>query len=148
MALNRDSFITKLASLQSLLPFGKTLPPEAFVLAWESFPAQAKEELTDAAITWAMTKLLNDPEQHKELPIHMRLHRMLYRYANLSTSSLTIGPVPMGWRLKVDPYRLPPVDAPPPVSEAALVAAGELPAYDGPRHAPGGVLAQLQQGRP
>jgi len=146
MTLNRDSFITKLASLQALLPFAKNLPPEAFVLAWESFPAQAKQELTDQALTWAIAKLLQDPEQHKELPLHLRLHRMLYQYTNLSTSGLTIGPVPMGWRLKVDPHRLPPVDAPPPVSEAALVAAGELPAHDGPRHAPAGVLAQLQQG--
>jgi hypothetical protein len=91
-----------------------------------------------------MAKLLSDPEQHKELPIHMRLHRMLYSYTNLSTSGLTIGPVPMGWRLKVDPHRLPPVDAPPPLSEAEQVAAGSLPAYDGPRHDQSGLLSQLQ----
>jgi hypothetical protein len=145
MTLNRNAFIEKLACLQSLLPFAKTLPPEAFALAWESFPAQAKEELTDQALTWAMTKLLNDPEQHKELPIHLRLHRMLYQYTNTSAAGLTIGPVPMGWRLKVDPRRLPPVDAPPPLSEAEMVAAGSLPAYDGPRHSPNGVLAKLQQ---
>ncbi len=147
MTLSRDFFIDTLTALQSLLPFAKALPPQAFVLAWESFPAQAKEELTNEALTWAMGKLLNDPEQHKELPIHLRLHRMLYDYTNLSTAGLTIGPVPMGWRLKVDPLRLPPVDAPPPVSEAALVAAGQLPAHDGPRHSPNGVLARLEAGQ-
>jgi hypothetical protein len=146
MALERNHFIKTLEGLQALLPFAKALPPAAFILAWESFPADAKEELTNKALDWAMTKLLNDPEQHKELPIHMRLHRMLYQYTNLSTSGLTIGPVPMGWRLKVDPHRLPPVDAPPPLSEAEQVAAGSLAAHDGPRHARGGVLAQLQQG--
>ena len=145
MALNRDLFIKTLSGLQALLPFAKALPPEAFMLAWESFPAQAKEELTNESLTWAMAKLLNDPEQHKELPVHLRLHRMLYSYANLSTSGLTIGPVTMGWRLKVDPKCLPPVDAPPPVSQSDLVATGELPNYDGPRHSPNGVLARLEQ---
>ena len=147
MALNRSLFIKTLSGLQALLPFAKALPPEAFMLAWESFPAQAKEELTDEALTWAMAKLLNDPEQHKELPIHLRLHRMLYSYTNLSTAGLTIGPVPMGWRLKVNPLCLPPVDAPPPLSEAALVATGQLPAHDGPRHSPNGVLARLEAGQ-
>ncbi len=147
MTLSRDFFIDTLTALQSLLPFAKALPPQAFVLAWESFPAQAKEELTNEALTWAMGKLLNDPEQHKELPIHLRLHRMLYQYTNLSTAGLTIGPVPMGWRLKVDPLCLPPVDAPPPLSEADLVAAGQLPAHDGSRHSPNGVLARLEAGQ-
>lgn len=146
MALSRNYFIDTLTALQSLLPFAKPLPPQAFVLAWESFPDQAKQELTDDALQWAMGKLLNDPEQHKELPIHLRLHRILYSYTNLSTAGLTIGPVPMGWRLKVDPLRLPPVDAPPPVSEADLVAAGQLPSHDGPRHSPNGVLARLEAG--
>lgn len=146
MALDRNHFIKTLEGLQALLPFAKPLPPSAFMLAWESFPADAKQELTNKALDWAVGKLLQDPEAHKELPLPLRLHRMLYSYTNLSTAGLTIGPVLMGWRLKVDPHRLPPVDAPPPLSEAEQVAAGSLPAYDGPRHAPGGVLAQLQQG--
>ena len=146
MRLSVAHFTETLRGLQGLMPFAKPLSESAFLLAWASFPDQAKEELTNDALTWAAAKLVQDPEAHKELPLHMRLHRMVYSYTNLSTSGLTIGPVPMGWRLKVDPHRLPPVDAPPPLSEAEQVAAGCLPAYDGPRHAPGGVLAQLQQG--
>jgi len=144
MTLSAEYFVETLRGLQGLLPFAKPLSEAAFLLAWASFPEQAKAELTNEALTWAAAKLLQDPEQHKELPIPLRLHRMLYAYTNLSTSGLTIGPVPMGWRLQVAPHNLPPVDAPPAISEAEQVAAGTLPAYDGPRHAPGGVLAQLQ----
>ena len=144
MTVSAEYFIETLRGLQGLLPFAKPLSEASFLLAWSSFPEQAKAELTNEALTWAAAKLLQDPDQHKELPIPLRLHRMLYSYANLSTTGLTIGPVPMGWRLKVDPLCLPPVDALPPVSEAALVAAGQLPAHDGPRHSPNGVLARLQ----
>ena len=147
MTLSVAHFTETLRGLQGLMPFAKPLSESAFLLAWASFPDQAKGELTDASLTWAAAKLVQDPEAHKELPLHMRLHRMLYSYANLSTTGLTIGPVLMGWRLKVNPLCLPPVDAPPPVSEAALVAAGQLPAHDGPRHSPNGVLARLEAGQ-
>ena len=147
MTLSVAHFTETLRGLQGLMPFAKPLSESAFLLAWASFPDQAKEELTDDALTWAAAKLVQDPEAHKELPLHMRLHRMLYQYTNLSTAGLTIGPVPMGWRLTVNPLCLPPVDAPPPVSEAALVAAGQLPAHDGPRHSPNGVLARLEAGQ-
>jgi hypothetical protein len=140
MTLSVAHFTETLRGLQGLMPFAKPLSESAFLLAWASFPVQAKQELTPAMLTYAAAQLLMDPAPDKERPAHLSLLRYVYRNES--------GHPRLDWGLKEDlQQRMANSGAfnPDPVSEFALAAAGELPAYDGPRHAPGGVLAQLQQ---
>ena len=142
MTLSAEYFVETLRGLQGLLPFAKPLSEAAFLLAWASFPEQAKSELTPNMLTYAAAQLLMDPNPDKEKPVHLALLRYLYRNES--------GHPRLDWGLKEDLAQRMANSGrfnPDPISEAALLAAGTLPAYDGPRHSPGGILAQLQQGR-
>lgn len=139
--ITQQQFNQTMKGLYGLLPFAKNIPPESANLAWVSFPDQAKRQFTQEILDYAAGQLLMDPDPDKEKPPHLALLRYVYRNEN--------GQPNLDWGLKQDlPQRMAKAGQfnPEPKSEAALVAAGELPAYDGPRHAPGGVLAQLQQG--
>ena len=141
MALTADTFCRTLQGIQSLMPYGKTLNEAALLIAWQTLPNNVRQQLTPAMLAYAAGQYLQDPEPPKDQPIHLSLLRYLYRLEN--------GRPNYEWGLKQDlPQRMANDGRfnPEPVSEAALVAAGELPAHDGLRHAPAGVLAQLRQG--
>ena len=142
MTLSADTFCRTLQGIQSLMPYGKTLNEAALLIAWQTLPNNVRQQLTPAMLAYAAGQYLQDPEPPKDQPVHLVLLRYLYRLEN--------GRPNYEWGLKLDLQQRMASDGrfnPEPVSEAALVAAGELPAHDGPRHAPAGVLAQLQQGK-
>jgi hypothetical protein len=143
MELTAETFCRTLQGIQSLMPYGKTLNEAALLIAWTTLPHNVRNQLTSEMLAYAAGQYLQDPEPPKDQPVHLALLRYLYRLEN--------GRPNYEWGLKLDlPQRMAGDGRffPEPVSEAALVAAGELFAHDGPRHAPAGVLAQLQQGRP
>ena len=141
MALSADTFCRTLQGIQSLMPYGKTLNEAALLIAWQTLPNNVRQQLTSEMLAYAAGQYLQDPEPPKDQPIHLALLRYLYRLEN--------GRPNYQWGLKQDLQQRMASDGrfhPETVSEAALVAAGELPAHDGPRHAPAGVLAQLNGG--
>lgn len=138
MTLNAKDFARTIIGVQTLLPFGKKLPEEALLLAWATLPRSARQQLTSEMLVYAAGQFLQDPEPPKDQPVHLALLRYLYRLEN--------GRPNYQWGLKEDLYARMASDGrffPDPVSEAAMVAAGQLPAHDGPRHSPDGVLARL-----
>ena len=142
MTITAEIFVRTLNGMQQLLPFGKRLDEAALLLAWQTLPATAKEQLTTGMLVWAAGQFLQDPAPPKEQPTHLVLLRYLYRLEN--------GRPNYEWGLKQDlPQRMA-ADGqffpPEPLSEAARIAAGELPDHDGPRHSPGGVLSGFLSG--
>ncbi len=142
MTLNAKDFARTLVAVQTLLPFAKKLPEEALLLAWATLPGNVRQQLTGPMLMYAAGQYLQDPNPPKDQPTHLALLRYLYRLEN--------GRPNYEWGLKADlPERMASDGRffPEPVSEADLVAAGQLPAHDGPRHSPNGVLARLEAGQ-
>ncbi|MFZ9960536.1 MAG: hypothetical protein ACO3GP_09095 [Candidatus Limnocylindrus sp.] len=105
------------------------------MLAWASFPEQAKQQLTNAAWSFAAAQYILDPAPPKELPIHIAMLRYLYRNRD--------GVAALDWGLKPDlPSRmkLPGYFHQPVLSDHERVLSEGKPALDGPRHSPAGVL--------
>lgn len=139
--ITQQQFNGTMKGLYSLLPFAKALPPEAVNLAWNSFPDQAKREMTPAMLEYAAAQLLLDTQPEKESPPHLAILRYVYRVGD--------GVARLDWGLKEDLRQRmarPGVFNPQPRSEAEQFAAGELPALDGRRSEPQGVLAKLAGG--
>jgi hypothetical protein len=84
--ISRESFTMVLQGLQALRPFGKPLPEAALLLAWSSFPDQAKAELDDEDLEWAASQAVLDPDPPAKLAPHIGLLR--YLYATIDGSAL------------------------------------------------------------
>jgi hypothetical protein len=84
--ISRESFTMVLQGLQALRPFGKPLPEAALLLAWSSFPDQAKAELDDEDLEWAASQAVLDPDPPAKLAPHVSLLR--YIYATIDGSAL------------------------------------------------------------
>lgn len=137
--LTYESFSQTLEALNSVLPFGKAINPQAWLLLWGTFPDHAKQHVTPAMWTYAAGQRLMDPDPAKELPIHLQLLRYLYRLEN--------GMPNFQWGLKLDlaerMAHLGTFHQPEPRSLADVIAAEGPPNHDGNRHEPSGVLAQF-----
>lgn len=77
--LSPKAFTQVLLGLQQLRPMAKQLDEFALALAWQTFPEQAKRELTDLDIAWAAGQLVQDPNPVKDEAPHVALLRYLYR---------------------------------------------------------------------
>ena len=94
MAISVNDFSRCLLGLQQLRPFAKQLDDAGIGLAWLTWPAEAKAELTTAHLGYAAAQLLLDPEPPKVMPVHLALLRYLYRLEN--------GTPNFRWGLKAD----------------------------------------------
>lgn len=75
-------FNTAMQAVQSLLPFGRNLPPSAITLAWETLPPEAKHDLTPAMLRYAVGQFLLDPDRPRDCPTHLAMLRYVYRLEN------------------------------------------------------------------
>lgn len=135
MALDHKHFVATLLGLQQLKPFAKPLGEPGLMLAWATFPEQAKAELSNGAFTFAAAQLLLDPEPPKELPAHVAMLRYVYRNRD--------GVAALDWGLKPDLRNRmlqPGKFHQPAMSEHERLMREGLPALDGPRQSPAGVL--------
>lgn len=99
MPLSSDHFLRTLEGLHGLLPYGKKPSEATALLAWQTFPAQAKAELTNSLWTYAAGQYMLDPDTPRDVPIHLAMLRYLYR--------LRDGSHALDWGLKTDlPQRL------------------------------------------
>jgi hypothetical protein len=129
-------FTQVLKGISSTLPFGKETTREGLLLAWQSFPEQAKRELSNDHLTYAAGQYLMDSERPREMPVHLALLRYLYR--------LEFGKPNLAWGLKLDlqARMRDPSEFHPQPQPAYL---GPLDNHDGPRHDPDGVLADFDR---
>lgn len=88
--LDSTHFGATLVGATSLLPFGKTLDEPALLLAWQTFPAAAKAQLTNEQWTYAIGQYLLDPDRPREQPIHLAALRYVFRLEN-GTPNFTWG---------------------------------------------------------
>lgn len=136
MSLSFEQFGRILTGLQQLKPFAKQLDESGIMLAWVSFPEEARLKLSDKHLTYAAAQLLLDPEPPKDQPVHLLLLRYLYRLEN--------GQPNVRWGLKADldsRMKLPTHFHPVTTSNADRVLAHSQLKLDGERHNPKGVLA-------
>jgi hypothetical protein len=134
LTLTHAHFARTLAGIADVLPYGKAVTKPGLLLSWQTFPEQAKAELTNDHLSYASGQYLMDPDRPKDQPIHLALLRYLYRLENGSPN--------FAWGLKLDlPARManPTQFHPEPVPQWLEPSARPLE----PRHDPNGLLARL-----
>jgi hypothetical protein len=138
MAITPSDYFDTLDVLAELMPFLCRPSAPALELIWATLPAEVANELTVQHLLYAAAQFLQDPRRPTELPTHLALLRYLYRLEN--------GLPNFAWGLRQDlsERMARPGFHPLPASQADLAAQHGLAKLDGPRHAPEGVLAQLQ----
>ena len=77
-----EDFQAAITSLLQLLPMQRPLTPAALVLAWDTFPASAKRDLTGEVLRFCVGQRLMDPAPPKELAPHLALLRYAYPLEN------------------------------------------------------------------
>jgi len=77
-----EEFQAAITSLLQLLPMQRPLTPAALVLAWDTFPASAKRDLTGEVLRFCVGQRLMDPAPPKELAPHLALLRYAYPLEN------------------------------------------------------------------
>lgn len=136
MSLSFEQFGRVITGIQQLKPFAKQLDESGLMLAWLSFPEEARIKLSDKHLTYAAAQLLLDPDPPKEVPVHLLLLRYLYRLEN--------GQPNVRWGLKADidsRMKLPTHFHPVVASNADRILSDSIVRLDGERHSPKGVLA-------
>ena len=76
--ISLEEFQAALSGLQNLLPMARPLGAAAMVLAWDSFPLQAKADLTDEILLFAIQQRLQDPTPPRDVAPHLSLLRYCY----------------------------------------------------------------------
>lgn len=94
MTITPEHFTRTIQGVIALRPFSKALPESAILLAWGTFPIEAKRQLTNDHLTFAATQLMLDPEPDPRAPVHLALLRYLYKLEN--------GWFNLSWGLKDD----------------------------------------------
>ena len=77
-----EEFQTALTGLSQLLPMSRQMSAPALVIAWDTFPITAKQQLTSKSLAFAISQRAMDPNAPKETPLHMSLLRYLYPLRN------------------------------------------------------------------
>jgi len=77
-----EEFQAAITSLLQLLPMQRPLTPAALVLAWDTFPASAKRDLTGMVLQFCVIQRLMDPAPPKDLAPHLALLRYAYPLEN------------------------------------------------------------------
>jgi hypothetical protein len=76
--ITAEGFQAAITGLLQMLPMQRQLTGPALVMAWDSFPMTAKQQLSDEMLHWACAQRLKDPEPPKEMAAHLSLLRYLY----------------------------------------------------------------------
>jgi len=77
-----EEFQASVTSLLQLLPMQRPLTAPALVLAWDTFPASAKRDLSGEVLGFCVGQRLMDPAPPKELAPHLALLRYAYPLEN------------------------------------------------------------------
>ena len=80
--ISSEGFQAAMTGLLQMLPMQRQLTGPALVMAWDSFPMTAKQELSEEMLHWACAQRLKDPEPPKEMATHLSLLRYLYPLEN------------------------------------------------------------------
>ena len=73
-----EDFQAAITGLLQLLPMQRQLTPSALVMAWDTFPQQARAELDCEMLRFAIAQRLMDPEPPKDQAPHIAMLRYLY----------------------------------------------------------------------
>lgn len=76
--ITAEGFQAAITGLLQMLPMQRQLTGPALVMAWDSFPMTAKQQLSDEMLHWACAQRLKDPDPPKEMATHLSLLRYLY----------------------------------------------------------------------
>lgn len=77
-----EEFQAALTGLSQLLPMSRQMTAPALVIAWDSTPITAKQQLTPESLAFAVSQRAMDPSPPKEAPLHLSLLRYLYPLRN------------------------------------------------------------------
>ncbi len=77
-----EEFQAALTGLSQLLPMSRQMTAPALVIAWDTTPITAKQQLTPQSLAFAVSQRAMDPSPPKEVPLHLSLLRYLYPLRN------------------------------------------------------------------
>lgn len=71
-------FMGSLGFLSEMLPMQRAMSQEALLMAWETFPETAKQQLTPESLFFAVCQRLLDPAPPKDVALHIAILRYVY----------------------------------------------------------------------
>lgn len=77
-----EEFQAALTGLSQVLPMARQMTAPALVIAWDTTPITAKQQLTPQSLAFAVSQRAMDPSPPKEAPLHLSLLRYLYPLRN------------------------------------------------------------------
>ena len=77
-----EEFQAALTGLSQVLPMSRQMTAPALVIAWDTTPITAKQQLTPQSLAFAVSQRAMDPSPPKEVPLHLSLLRYLYPLRN------------------------------------------------------------------
>jgi hypothetical protein len=77
-----EEFQAALTGLSQVLPMSRQMTAPALVIAWDTTPITAKQQLTPQSLAFAVSQRAMDPNPPKEVPLHLSLLRYLYPLRN------------------------------------------------------------------
>jgi hypothetical protein len=77
-----EEFQVALTGLSQVLPMSRQMTAPALVIAWDTTPITAKQQLTPQSLAFAVSQRAMDPSPPKEVPLHLSLLRYLYPLRN------------------------------------------------------------------
>jgi len=77
-----EEFQAALTGLSQVLPMSRQMTAPALVIAWDTTPIAAKQQLTPQSLAFAVSQRAMDPSPPKEVPLHLSLLRYLYPLRN------------------------------------------------------------------
>ena len=77
-----EEFQAALTGLSQVLPMSRQMTAPALVIAWDTTPITAKQQLTPQSLAFAVSQRAMDPSPPKEAPLHLSLLRYLYPLRN------------------------------------------------------------------
>jgi hypothetical protein len=77
-----EEFQAALTGLSQVLPMSRQMTAPALVIAWDTTPIMAKQQLTPQSLAFAVSQRAMDPNPPREVPLHLSLLRYLYPLRN------------------------------------------------------------------
>ena len=77
-----EEFQAALTGLSQVLPMSRQMTAPALVIAWDTTPITAKQQLTPQSLAFAVSQRAMDPSPPKEVPLHLSLLRYVYPLRN------------------------------------------------------------------
>lgn len=77
-----EEFQAALTGLSQVLPMSRQMTAPALVIAWDTTPITAKQQVTPESLAFAVSQRAMDPSPPREMPLHLSLLRYLYPLRN------------------------------------------------------------------